>query len=115
MNPRFSLALIAASLIAGCGDMKPKIWPFGESGPRERAREPANAREYTCASNKSFHVRSLDGGAVWLILPEREVRLERLGDNRYGKGTLVLELGQDGASLVDGATTTYSGCKPAAG
>lgn len=111
MTKRFILLLSVVGLLAACGDMKPKIWPFADSGPRERARDPANAREYACAGDKRFYIRSLEGGALWLILPEREVRLEGLGGTRYGKGSLVLELGADGASLVDGAATTYAGCK----
>jgi len=109
--------LTAAALLAGCGDMKMKVWPFGESGPRERSREPLNAAEYQCAAGKRFHLRMIDGGAAaWLILPEREVRLERIGGSatRYGKGGLVLELGADKSSLADGATTTYADCKTGA-
>lgn len=105
--------LTAAALLAGCGDMKMKVWPFADSGPRERSREPSNAAAYQCAGGKRFHLRMIDGGAAaWLILPEREVRLERIGGSatRYGKGGLVLDLGTDKSSLVDGATTTYADC-----
>lgn len=108
--------LVAASLLAGCGEMKMKVWPFGDGSPRERSREPVNATEYQCAAGKRFYLRTIDGGtAAWLILPEREVRLESIGSGgtRYGKGGLVLELGADKASLADGATTTYADCKPA--
>lgn len=108
---------MAASLLAGCGEMKMKVWPFGDGSPRERSRDPANATEYQCAAGKRFFLRTIDGGtAAWLILPEREVRLESIGSGgtRYGKGGLVLDLGADKASLADGATTTYADCKPAA-
>jgi len=114
MDKRITLLFAVTSLLAACGDLKPKIWPFADSGPRERARDPANAQEYACSGDKRFYLRRLDGGAVWLILPEREVRLEGLGGTRYGKGSLVLELGTDVASLVDGAATSFSGCRPAA-
>ena len=67
-------------LLAGCGEMKVNLWPFGSDTVQERSRTPANATEYQCAAGKRFYVRTLEGGtAVWLILPEREVRLERLG------------------------------------
>lgn len=113
---KFRIAALLAGLLAltGCGDMKVKLWPFGADGPRERSREPVNATDYQCAANKRFYLRTLDGGeAVWLILPEREVRLERIGGTRYGKGNLVLDLAADKASLTDGANTTYADCKPA--
>jgi len=105
--------LAATTLLAGCGDMKPKIWPFGESGPKERSREPTGASEYQCAAGKRFHLRRLEGNAVWLILPEREVRLEGSGGTRYVKGGLVLELGSEKSTLTDGATATYVDCVPA--
>ena len=108
--------LVAATLLGGCGEMKMKVWPFGDNSPRERSRDPVNATEYQCAAGKRFHLRMIDGGAAaWLILPEREVRLEGIGSGgtRYGKGGLVLELGADKASLADGAATTYADCKPA--
>lgn len=109
--------LMAATLLAGCGEMKVNVWPFGDGSPRERSRDPVNATEYQCAAGKRFHLRMIEGGeAVWLILPEREVRLESIGSGRtrYGKGGLVLELGADQASLADGVATTYADCKPAA-
>ncbi|MBI5107233.1 MAG: hypothetical protein HZA62_00655 [Rhodocyclales bacterium] len=108
--------LVATTLLAGCGDMKMKVWPFGDGSPRERSRDPVNATEYQCAAGKRFYLRMLDGGAAaWLILPEREVRLEGSGSGgtRYAKGGLVLDLGADKASLADGATTTYTDCQPA--
>lgn len=113
MQKTFWTALAIASLLAGCGDMKPKLWPFSDSGPRERAREPADATAYDCSGGKRFHVRKMDGESLWLVLPEREVRLDRLSGNRYGKGALVLELGSDSASLADGAATPYTGCAAA--
>jgi membrane-bound inhibitor of C-type lysozyme len=116
MKYRFAGLLAGVVVLTGCGDMKIKVWPFGADGPKERSREPLNASEYQCAANKRFYLRNLDGGeAVWLILPEREVRLERIGagGTRYGKGNLVLDLATDKATLNDGASTTYADCKPA--
>ena len=102
-------------LLSGCGEMSgSKLWPFGSDTVQERSRTPANATEYRCAAGKRFYVRTLEGGAaVWLILPEREVRLERLGPDtatRYGKGTAVLEINGSDASLKDGATVLFTGC-----
>jgi membrane-bound inhibitor of C-type lysozyme len=110
-------ALAAALLLAGCGDINVrKYLPFGgDSTIQERPRTPANAVEYQCAGNKRFFVRTLEGGAaVWLILPERELRLDRLGageGTRYSKGNTVLELGGSEATLSDGASVSYTGCK----
>ena len=115
-----------ALLLSACGDMNLKKYnPFSGDPVQERSRTPANATEYQCAAGKRFSVRILEGGAaVWLILPEREVRLEKLGAGagmRYSNGIAVLELNGSDASLSDGAAATYSACKtggseqPAAG
>ena len=97
--------------------MKPRIWPFGGAEPQERSRTPANATEYQCAAGKRFYVRTLEGGAaVWLILPEREVRLNKLGagaEMRYSNGIAVLELNGNDARLTDGAAA-FADCKAAA-
>jgi membrane-bound inhibitor of C-type lysozyme len=103
-------------LLAGCGDMNIKKYlPFGNETAPERSRAPVNATEYQCAAGKHFHVRMLEGGgAVWLILPEREVRLEKVGAEggmRYSNGISVLEINGSDASLKDGATISYVGCK----
>lgn len=107
-----------ALLLSACGDMNLKKYnPFGGDPVQERSRTPSNATEYQCAGGKRFYVRTLDAGAaVWLILPERELRLERIGaGKRYGKGNTVLELNGNEASVADGATTTYSACKTGGG
>ena len=113
-------ALTAALLLAGCGDINVrKYLPFGgDSTIQERPRTPANAVEYQCAGNKRFFVRTLEGGAaVWLILSERELRLDRLGVGegaRYSKGNTVLDLSGAEATLSDGASVSFTGCKTVA-
>ncbi|MCK9380383.1 MAG: MliC family protein [Sulfuritalea sp.] len=103
-------------LLAGCGEMNVKKYlPFGSDTVEARSRTPVNATEYQCAAGKRFYVRTLDGGAgVWLILPEREVRLDKLGSgSRYSNGIAVLEINGNEATLQDGATSSFSGCKAA--
>lgn len=101
-------------LLAGCGEMNVKKYlPFGSDAPQERSRTPPNSTEYQCAAGKRFYVRTLDGGgAVWLILPEREVRLNKIGSSmRYSNGIAVLELNGNEATLTDGAASSFTGCK----
>ncbi len=107
--------ILASLLLPGCGGVK--LWPFGSDTVQERSRTPANATEYQCAGGKRFYVRTLEGGAaVWLILPEREVRLDKLATGsgtRYGNGIAVLEVNGSEASLADGAAVSLTGCKAA--
>jgi membrane-bound inhibitor of C-type lysozyme len=105
-------------LLVGCGDMNVKKYiPFTGDTIQERSRTPPNATEFQCAAGKRFYVRTLEGGAaVWLILPEREVRLEKLGADagmRYSNGIAVLDINGNEASLKDGTAISLAGCKAA--
>lgn len=94
------------------------VWPFRNEGSSAEAAGPAgpaapeNAAAYACDANRRFYVRPLEGGAVWLILPERELRLEKApgAENRYVAGKVVLELTGQAATLSDPAAT-YANCK----
>lgn len=104
----------AVLLLSACGDMNlRKLNPFGGDPVQERSRTPANATEYQCAGGKRLYVRTLEGGqAVWLILQERELRLERIGSSqRYSAGDTVLTLSGNEATVADGGPATYANCK----
>ena len=105
---------LCASL-AGCGGVS--LWPFGSSG-EERSRVPPNATEYQCDAGKRFYMRYLrDGASAWIIFPEREFRLDKVasaqGSSRYSNGTAVLEVKGSEATLTDGPTAGFNGCKVA--
>ena len=105
-------ALFAASRVAGCGSVN--LWPF-ESGSTELSRKPTDATEYQCEGGKVFYVRNLDAGAVWLIAPDRQIRLERAAGSTaqaYSSGKVQLELSAQGATLVD-PPSQFLGCKRA--
>ena len=103
---RHVLLALAALALAGCGSMDVgSLWPFGASD-EEKDRRPANAVEYRCGDGKRFYVRTLEGGAVWLMLPDRDVRLEKLPDGRYGVGRGTLDLGASEATLTDPPNTS---------
>jgi len=95
---RVAVAALAVVLLAGCGGMS--LWPFGESESTELSR---------------FYVRTLDAGAVWLIAPDREIRLDKLAGAegaRYGVGRVVLEISGQSAMLTD-PPTQFADCKRA--
>jgi hypothetical protein len=79
------------------------------------SRKPANATEYVCEGGKIFYVRTLDAGAVWLIAPDREIRLEKTADSAamaYGAGKVRLEIGAQNATLLD-PPAQFLGCRRA--
>jgi len=107
------LAILSLLLAGGCSsDSVSSLWPFGDSDTPEASRKPANATEYRCDGGKGFYVRSLDAGAVWLIAPDREIRLDKLPDGRYGVGRVALEIDADRAQLSD-PPALFSNCKRA--
>lgn len=105
-------ALIAFSVAAaGCGSTN--LIPFMGDKQVERSRVPANSLTYQCAGGKRFYLRYLDNGAAaWVILPEREFRLDRVLNetSKYGNGKALLSVGEE-TSLVDGPTVNYAGCR----
>jgi membrane-bound inhibitor of C-type lysozyme len=114
MKKKFAGAVAALSLLgAGCSGMSiPGL--LGEKN-LERSRVPVNSITYQCEAGKRFYLRYLDNGAAaWVILPEREFRLDKIaGDagTRYGNGKAVLAVNGDEASLSDGPAVNYSACK----
>ncbi|HUN67935.1 MAG TPA: hypothetical protein VMU46_04000 [Burkholderiales bacterium] len=108
---RSALAALVPVVLAGCGSTN--IWPLG--GATERSLKPTNATEYRCMGGKAFYVRNIDAGAVWLIAPDREIRLDKLSgaeSGRYGTGKVVLEISGDDATLFD-PPAQFAGCKRA--
>lgn len=100
--------LAAASGLAGCGGAS--LWPFGSGEVPEQSRKPSNADEYRCDQGRAFYLRNLEGGALWLILPDREMRLEKHADGRWSVGRVELELRAGGATLAD-PPARYENCK----
>ena len=127
MRKLFLCAVSALPIfVSGCAGVSmpamPSLWPFGDEKNLERSRVPVNSITYQCAAGKRFYLRYLDNGAAaWVILPEREFRLDKVSADagtRYGNGKAVLTIIGDEASLSDGPTISYAGCKvlkPAAG
>jgi hypothetical protein len=102
---------LASLLLAGCGGMSMNMWPFGPGGPAENSRTPVNAAEYQCDGGKRFWVRQMEGGAVWLIAPDRELRLAKAGaEGRYAAGRVSLQLDGSKAVLVD-PPGEFTNCK----
>lgn len=93
--------------------MPTTLWPFGDGEVPERSRKPTNATEYACDGGRTFYVRMLDASAVWLIAPDREIRLEKQADGRWGVGRVELEMGSERVELND-PPSRFTNCKRAA-
>ena len=101
-------------LIGGCGGFNPaSLWPFGDGVQGREPGPPPNALAYRCDANRSFYLRMLDGGAAWVILPEREFRLDKAAGaaGRYGNGVATLEVNGDIATLNDGPGQAFTACR----
>ena len=109
-------ALACTSLmLSACSSIS--LWPFGGGPETDPTRAPAGATTYQCDNSKQFYVRYLDkGAAAWVILPEREFRLNKVASGGgYSNGSDTLELTSGVATLSDGATVTYANCKASGG
>lgn len=112
-----SFALLCAALVAGCSGTGSlgsiSLWPFGQDRERERSRTPQGATAYQCPGGRQFYVRNLENGnAVWLTLPDRDLRLERDRASqavRYSRANTTLEIDGSTASVSDGPEA-YKAC-----
>ena len=105
-----TIAALAGLFLSACSSVN--LWPFGGEKLQERAKAPANSTAYQCAGGKRFYVRNIEDGAVWVILPDREVRLNKTTDSRYSNGIAVLDIAAGEATLADGPASLKN-CKAA--
>ncbi len=114
-------ALACAILLLGaCSSIRNlDLLPFGGVKEQDVSRTPAGATVYQCDAGKRLFVRTLDNGAAaWVILPDREFRLNKTTSatgSRYTNGSATLDIKDNAATLSDGAGVTHAGCKAAAG
>ena len=111
---RYAWVMLLVFPVLGSGCRGEIIWPFGVDGQGE-FKVSSNEYEYHCAENKQFHLRYLaNGDAVWISLPEREVRLDKrisvFGD-RYTNGKTTLILNGQEAVIEDEAMFLFKDCK----
>ena len=117
---KHSAALACATLLlAACSSVSLDALPFGGVKEQDTSRAPAGATAYQCEGGKRLYVRYLDNGsAAWVILPEREFRLNKTDSaagTRYSNGSATLEVDAGAAKLADGSSVTHAGCKPSGG
>ncbi len=89
------MAAAALIALAGCS-MITDLWT---GGPKERPRVHEGALALGCDEGKTLLVRMEPGKSAWIILPEREFRLDAAGgagESRYtnGRATLTVKGGE---------------------
>jgi membrane-bound inhibitor of C-type lysozyme len=110
-----------ALFLAGCSttSLDLNLWPFAGGKEQDLSRGPAGSTAYACEGGKRLFVRYLDNGtAAWVILPEREFRLNKAASasgTRYSNGSATLDIKDNVVALFDGATSTHAGCKASGG
>jgi membrane-bound inhibitor of C-type lysozyme len=113
-------ALTCATLtLSACSSVSVDLWPFGGGKEQDLSRTPPGATAYTCEGGKRLFVRYLDNGAAaWVILPEREFRLNKTASTpgtSYSNGNATLDIKDNEVTLFDGPKSTYAGCKASGG
>lgn len=103
-------------MLTGCGMTMSSLNPFG-GDDTGRPYVPENATLYNCNSGSSFYLRTLKEGDMWVIYPDRQIRLDKQGaDRRYSNGVATLEFdANNAASLTDGPQINYANCIAKAG
>lgn len=131
IHPRSSNPVLSAAclclLLAGCGGFEPsKLMPGSKAKEQDLTRAPQGSVAYQCDGGKRLFIRNLDSNAVWVMLNEREFRLEKAAAPapaatsapapatapvRYSNGTTTLEFKGADAALTEGNTISYANCK----
>jgi len=110
---RTGIVIVALGLLlSGCSS----TWtPWGSSNQEQPRRLPDGAVEFDCAQGKKLIVRhAADGKSVWVMLPDREFRLDRIAASsaeRYSNGPSTLGVESDGITLDVDGTRQFTDCK----
>ena len=107
-----ALLLAAAAVTTGLNGCSGGWWPF-RSSAEQGVRLPADAVEYNCAQGKRLVVRHpVDGKSVWVMYPDREFRLDRVGAaEQYSNGATTLIAGEGNVTLSAEGSTQFADCK----
>ena len=109
--------LICLFLLNSCSSIKldkeniKDIFSFDD---KSQSLSPDNSTQFICDQNRTFFLRYLeDNNAVWIILNNREFRLDKVlvDDNKYSNGKTVLEFFQDSVTISSNEKSLYKQCK----
>jgi hypothetical protein len=104
-------------LLNGCSSFnldKDKITDIFSLYDENQTLSSENSIQFTCNQSQTFFLRYLeDKNAAWIILDNREFRLEKdlVNDNKYSNGKTVLEIYEDYISITSNKKFIYKQCK----
>ena len=88
---------------------------FSFGGPRELSRVRSDALAMSCEAGKTLLVRMDPAGqSAWIILPEREFRLDLTpgaADTRYSNGRTTLIIRGEQATLEESGAPSLANCR----
>jgi hypothetical protein len=108
---------ICLILLNSCSSIKidaEKVIDIFSSNDENQSLSAENSIQFTCDQNQIFFLRYLeDKNAVWIILDNREFRLQKdlVDDNKYSNGKTVLKIFQDSVSISSNEKSLYKQCK----
>ena len=110
----FFLSLLLLNACSSINLNKEKITDIFSLDDENQPISPENSIRFNCDQNQTFFLRYLeDKNAVWIILDNREFRLETdlVNDNKYSNGKTVLEISQRNVSITSNEKSLYKQCK----
>ena len=110
----FFICLLLLNACSSINLDKEKIKDIFSLDDENQILSPENSIQFTCNQNQTFFLRYLeDKNAVWIILDNREFRLEKdlVNDNKYSNGKTVLEIYEDYISITSNKKFIYKQCK----
>ena len=110
----FFLSLLLLNACSSINLNKEKITDIFSLDDENQPISPENSIRFNCDQNQTFFLRYLeDKNAVWIILDNREFRLEKdlVNDNKYSNGKTVLEISQRNVSITSNEKSLYEQCK----
>ena len=110
----FFLSLLLLNACSSINLDKDNITDIFSLDDENQTLSPENSIQFTCDQNQIFFLRYLeDKNAVWIILDNREFRLEKdlVDDNKYSNGKTVLEISQGNVSITSNEKFLYEQCK----
>ena len=113
-------AMATALVWSGCSTVSSITAPvrnLWSGGPQEQSRERQGALNYGCDAGKKLTlVFDAPKKAAWVILPDREYRLDSVGSDagtRYSNGSTGVTVNGEEVTMDEGGVVTFAHCRQA--